>query len=401
MVEECSQTQGHLVMKGNKAYEEKDVLVFSFHNWQGRRFGGFHRIGETIARRGHRVVFCSYPRVVHKIFSNDERYSNGMLFRLTKGINCKVGGGNVFNFTVPSLLLPLSIRRRFPRTSSLLNFLSDSILFFRVSFLCHNPACIIFESTQSVLLLPRFKKRYPNAFFVYRPSDPLVGVYSDDKLIAAEKEVIESVDLNLFVNCEGYDLYKMKGWNLGKFHILPNGLNLDEFRRTYPRPLNMPASDVALYVGALNPDWRFLIKLSQILPHIKFLIICPARPVPDLMNRIRGIKNIHYIPGVTPEKVAHYITNCDVFLIPYEDKLADRPVGLHSKVFQAMAAKKPIIGKGLNEAVEKAGVFVTKDLEEFARLTNNALGQEVRYNIDLEEYDWEKFSEKLIEYLPI
>ena len=383
------------------------ITFVTYHNWETKRIGGFHKFAEGCALAGHEVVFMSFERPYYIYFKHDERLNKNVLCELSKGkvyqVEKKGKKGTILNCTWPTIRVPMPFAKWIPnkivRWASLHSIKPFSS--FQKKFL-EETNVFVLESV-GVPLFDLLKKYNPNAKFVYRPSDPIMVDGVDEREVLNEAYVLKNCDLNILVNQAGLDLYKRKMPDFNtfvKYEILSNGVDTDMFREKYPAPEILQKPNTALYVGALAPEWKLTIEIANVCPDINFIIVCPAQCPQYILDKAPD--NLVFIPGIYPSEVPAWITNCDVFIVPYPTGMYKiRPWGITAKYYQAMTAKKAIVVYDDTDELTKYGVTVTHTPEEFIKGIKNAFNGSRIVNYDLGDKDWETINKKFIERLEI
>ena len=94
------------------------ITFVSYHNWETKRIGGFHKLAEGCALAGHEVVFMSFERPYYIYFKKDERLNKTVLRELTTGKAFEVEKngkkGKILNCTWPTLDLPYVFAKHLP-----------------------------------------------------------------------------------------------------------------------------------------------------------------------------------------------------------------------------------------------------------------------------------------------
>ena len=385
--------------------EIRKITFLTGHAWKSRRLGGFHKFAEEACRQGAETVFFSFPRPYYACFMHQELYNAKAIRALQKGVSYTVHGSPLHNVTLATLKVPNFCRR----------FLSDGMMnrLERFSFtpfrhFAHKwldgTDIFVFESADGIIFIDRLKKLYPQAKFVYRPSDPLMYDGALSRYVTNELHVMEAADLNIIVNEEGLALYRRKipGFDEHiRWKLLSNGVDIISYTKTYPVPELLAGRTTVLYVGAWAVEWELLYRAADELPDCGFVVVCPNYPDGATLKEARRHTNLHYVPGIAPEEVPAWITNCTAVMVPYvTDFYKDRPLGITAKYYQAMAAKKPIVAYCDTPRLKDAGVAVTYTYEDFIAAVKEAVQQkECSYSFDLAGRDWDDVTQRFMQLL--
>lgn len=374
--------------------ELKKITFITAHNWQSKRLGGFHKFAEAACENGIETVFFSFPRPYYALFMKSELFNKKAIKSLQKGIDYTVGKSILHNITYVTLRLPNFFGK----------FLGDSIM---NKLLCFSfvpfkkfakkwldgTDIFVFESADGIAFIDKLKKMYPNSKFVYRPSDVIMYDGSLPRFANLERNVLVKADLSVFVHpgYEGFYSARVPDfYNKVKFVTISNGVDIEPFEQKYPAPAPLQKSNTALYIGAWPVDWNLIFNCSVKLPDYNFVIVCPNKPSNDILAKLSEYKNVEYIPGIMPNKIPQWMTNCDVFIVPYDKKVrTNRGLGVTAKYYQAMAAQRPIIAYNEIQAVGDVGIPLSYTEEEFSAKLKAAMGTAPKkYDYNLEERRW-------------
>lgn len=199
-------------------------------------------------------------------------------------------------------------------------------------------------------------------------------------------EVISS-SLGYLKNCSLRLIY---GKSREKFHILPNGVDLEHFKPkaksfSLSRKYAVDNKKVILFVGSLDSSHYFkgvnyLLKACQKLKRQDFKLIMVGegdlRQVYADMADSYGLADSVVFTGYVPdESLVMYYNLCDIFVLPSVDK--SEAFGM--VIIEAMACAKPVIASdlpGVREAINKRinGVLVKpKDVDNLCGQINRLL----------------------------
>ena len=217
-----------------------------------------------------------------------------------------------------------------------------------------------------------------------------------------EKELYSNADLVLLVNQESQKLYNEHSFYNKKenVRILPNAIDLSLFQLKHPCPKVLKDKRSICYVGGHPPDLELIYKLAQKITSLNIVVICPERLLKNDVRKVLNYSNISYIEGVPPEEVPKYLCNSTIIMIPYKEAWKKKPLGMHGKIMQAMACKKPLVCKNLDPKLSKYGIHIANDDNDFISIVQAILDDqlsEVEY--EFEFYDWDEFCEELSKFL--
>jgi hypothetical protein len=378
------------------------IVFLTFHNWESKRQGGFHKFAEGFAYKGWEVFFFSVPRPYYSYFMNDERLNKSVLKKLSKGIQYTVGKGVLHNLTLPTLSLPGILRKFF--SNSINKFLQRTSFqntnkFLRNKF--KGVSHFVFESNEALLYYNDIKNLFPEAKIIYRPSDPVCANKKASKyIIEAEKDILFNADTVFLVNKENLDTVTgfYKDYKKAKnFTILNNGVDLDAYIKTYDKPSILEQENTVLYVGARDIDWDMILEAAKLDKNLNFVIVCPEIPNQNFIDYTKFKNtNLFYIDGIKPIDVPKYITNANVVIIPNpKDRYKTKNWGITAKYLQAMAANKPIVAYHDGLYLKEYEIEPVYNTTDFLLKINTALKNPiVNYKYNLAERGWPGLIEK-------
>lgn len=378
------------------------ITFITFHNWETKRIGGFHKLAAAAAAKGNIVNFFSFARPYYIVFKNEERLNGKVLKQLSKGCIFKIGDGEITNFSWPTLKLPNPLYRMFPRfvnrwleTHSFRPFSSVKEKYLE------GTDVFVFESCDALDIFDKIRKNYPEAKIVYRPSDPLMVKGAPTSLVEKEIKVLKNSDMTYVVNKAGLDLYRSRILDFDsvvKYSLLPNGVSTELFKDQYPKPSELCMSNTALYVGARVIEWKLIIAAAKKLTHINFIIVCPETPPEYFLNS--GLPNIFYRSGINPKEVPAWVTNCDVVIVPNPTGWYNvKPWGITAKYYQAMESHKPIVAYEDTDELSEYGVYVAHDYNTFINMVDKAMRVKGTIEYSFKAKNWDDISNEFLSSL--
>jgi glycosyltransferase involved in cell wall biosynthesis len=194
--------------------------------------------------------------------------------------------------------------------------------------------------------------------------------------------------------------------------ILPNGIELENFKDIYPREQQNIIKKTIIFVGGLKPikGIDYLIKAMKIIteksPDTNLLIVGDGTERKKLETLVRELNlqnSISFAGKVTNEQIPKYMAQADVFVLP---SLSE---GFGIVVVEAMASGLPIVTtnvRGLPELVkngENGFIAKPKDPKDLAEkimliLENKDLRETIAKTniIKAREYTWDHIVDELI-----
>lgn len=373
--------------------------VLTQHQWIAKREAGFHAIGRALLADGWDVLFLTNPVNWAYITGRIAEGGLGNTRRLVAGQRTVEGRGSLLNVTTLDYSPPKL--RRLSRTQQ-----AEVRLLEKARRLRPNPDLLVIESTRMVRQWPKLRQWFPDTPLLYRPSDPIICRTDQDygpTLHQAELDLIRTSQSVLCVNAQGAAAYRDRLET--EFHdrldIVPNGLHLAAFQTEHPRPTGFPQTGKVVlgYVGASGPHWSAILAAADQQPDIAFLVICPVVPPSTVRRRLTELRNVHYVNGIAPDEVPAWIQAMDAVMVPYPDECRLWARGGHAKLYQAIAAGKPILGLNTGQGSQPFVSIYCESSEEFVRAVPKITQAAPVDKETIAHLDWSRFQQRFLEHV--
>lgn len=208
----------------------------------------------------------------------------------------------------------------------------------------------------------------------------------------------------IFVQCNGADLGMFEKYSLDK----------EEARRKFSFPLDQK---VVMYCGHLY-DYKgigLILDLAQKMPGAIFVLIGGSpedKARWEGISQGRNLKNVIFTGFVIQQMVPQYLSAADVLILPNVGKDRESDYTLPLKLFDYMAARRPIVASKLKNIENvlvhnESGLLANPDdVESFYVNINNLLINDAHadrlalnaYN-RVKEITWDKRAEKILNFL--
>ena len=266
-----------------------------------------------------------------------------------------------------------------------------------------------FMASQGSAAAYLFKLFYPKVPFVLTLQEGDLGRNSPfDRFW--QRRVIKKADVITAIS--GYLAEFAKRYNKrAPVHIVPNGVDLEKFRKQELGIMNYGKDKVIITVSRLvrkngiDTLIKAVPKLKSLIPDSKFIIQIigegPERKKLEKLAVKSGVTDkVRFLGSVSNDEVPGHLAEADVFVRP------SRSEGLGSAFLEAMAAGVPVIGTrvgGIPDFLKdwKTGLFCkTDDPEDLAQKIDmilkddNLSGKLVENGRKLveERYDWDRIA---------
>jgi teichuronic acid biosynthesis glycosyltransferase TuaH len=102
--------------------------------------------------------------------------------------------------------------------------------------------------------------------------------------------------------------------------LIPNGVDIEHFRRPRPRPADLPKPPVAVYVGSLHDariDVELVLEVARSLPQLNLAFLGPNSLEPDSQRLLDAMPNIVMLGPRPYSEVPGYLQHADVVIVPH------------------------------------------------------------------------------------
>ena len=251
-------------------------------------------------------------------------------------------------------------------------------------FLCHVPL-ETFKIVKKPFVVTMtwnypFAIQIPGARIIYDLVDHL-DVFSGNrrKIERQHQLLLNSAEIVLATSRALYDQVKP---HRPDALLCPNGVDYDRFTESIHgdseppgdiAPMLFQGSPTVGYVGALAEwlDFDLLEGVARLRPDVVFILIGPDLDG-STPSKLTEIQNIHRLGVKVHDEVPIYLQYFDITMIPFlvnDVTHAVSPI----KLFEYMAAAKPVISTPLNESIQYPGVLIAGNHQEFSNKIDEAL----------------------------
>ncbi|MFB0564476.1 MAG: glycosyltransferase [Candidatus Aminicenantaceae bacterium] len=186
-----------------------------------------------------------------------------------------------------------------------------------------------------------------------------------------QRKLIKKAD---YVFVTGKNLMNYQEPDKQKFAYLPNGVDIDHFRKKFetPEEYKTITSPRVLFVGLIY-DWfdKDLLKyIASELPDHNFILVGSSNTdVSDL----KAVKNIHFLGPRNYEVIPGYMQHADVGIIPFKVNQLTNSVS-PIKLFEYFAAGLPVVSTDFFEIRQmRSPATLARDPSEFLQAVVEAI----------------------------
>jgi glycosyltransferase involved in cell wall biosynthesis len=172
--------------------------------------------------------------------------------------------------------------------------------------------------------------------------------------------------------------------------VVPNGVDVDHFRRPRPRPPDLPATPTGVYVGSLHDarlDVELILKLADALPQLNVVLVGPDSLSPESRCRLARRHNV-FLRGARPYKdVPAYLQHADVVIVPH--RVTPFTESLDPiKAYECLAITTPTVATPVAGFREHAEVLHVVARERFTKHVAEVVSSPPDRHNRVEPVDW-------------
>ena len=181
---------------------------------------------------------------------------------------------------------------------------------------------IIYDVTDDWLLAPLAPRR-------------LERLKADDALLVARSDAVVVCSL---------DLARSRG-RTRPVDLIPNGVDVDRFRRPYQRPADLPGGPIALYVGTLHEDrvdLELVHDLARARPELQIVLVGPDDLPAAKTARLAALPSVHLLGAKPYDEVPAYLQHADLVIVPHRVNPFTESLD-PIKAYECLAAERPTV----------------------------------------------------------
>lgn len=207
------------------------------------------------------------------------------------------------------------------------------------------------------------------------------GQISKEQIVRDHEKLVRDSTL-LLVTAE--DLLRQVEGRRPDAVLCPNGVDLSHFASTGSHAPDQPPADLAPILAAGKPiigyhgalarwfDFELVKAAARCRPDLSFVLIGPDydRTLPP--SGVLELNNVHWLGKKDYADLPGYVRRFDVAMIPFQlNSITHATSPL--KLFEYMAAGKPVVITPMRESMRYPGVLVAQDAQDFSSKLDQAL----------------------------
>jgi glycosyltransferase involved in cell wall biosynthesis len=177
-----------------------------------------------------------------------------------------------------------------------------------------------------------------------------------------------------------------------RVHLIPNGVEVERFRRPQQRPKDLPVGRTAVYAGSLHEarlDLELVVELAAELEHVQVVFVGPDSLSAAGRRRLESLPNVSLLGQRPYTEVPAYLQHADVLIVPHavsEFTNSLDPI----KAYECLAVETPTVATPVAGFRELAGAVTVAERPGFVRAVADVLSGAVIRTGSVVPADWEK-----------
>jgi glycosyltransferase involved in cell wall biosynthesis len=173
--------------------------------------------------------------------------------------------------------------------------------------------------------------------------------------------------------------------------LVPNGVDIEHFRRPRARPDDLPESPVAVYVGSLHDariDIELVVELARTQPELKLALIGPNSLALASSRRLSEMPNVFLLGPRPYREVPAYLQHADVLIVPHQISPFTESLD-PIKAYECVAVRTPTVATPVAGFRELDGVLEIAPRTSFSASVSNVLAGRAFVSRDVVPPSWE------------
>lgn len=173
--------------------------------------------------------------------------------------------------------------------------------------------------------------------------------------------------------------------------LVPNGVDVEHFRRPHPRPVDLPPAPTAVYVGSLHDarlDVELVAELAEALPQLGVVLVGPDSLGGDSHRLLSRHPNIHLLGARPYEDVPAYLQHAEVVIVPH--RVSPFTESLDPiKAYECLAITTPTVATPVAGIREQADALHVVRREGFTRTAAEVVATSSKRDDRVDPVDWD------------
>jgi glycosyltransferase involved in cell wall biosynthesis len=174
--------------------------------------------------------------------------------------------------------------------------------------------------------------------------------------------------------------------------VVPNGVDVEHFRRPRPRPLDLPAKPVAIYAGSLHDsriDIELVAELARNLPHVSLVFVGPNSLSVESKTVLEELRNVFLLGPRPYDDIPAYLQHSDVVIVPHRISRFTESLD-PIKVYECLAVETPTVATRVAGFRDHAHELHVVEREAFVKQITDVLAEPRRCAKNEDLPSWEE-----------
>jgi teichuronic acid biosynthesis glycosyltransferase TuaH len=161
----------------------------------------------------------------------------------------------------------------------------------------------------------------------------------------------------------------------GQVVIIPNGVDIEHFRRVRGRPADLSNPPIAVYVGTLHDariDVELVVELARGLPSLSVVLIGPDALSSGSRARLNRLPNVQLLGPRPYSSIPAYLQHADVIIVPHVVSPFTESLD-PIKAYECLAVDRPVVATPVAGFRQHAADFDVVGRESFSSAVARAL----------------------------
>jgi glycosyltransferase involved in cell wall biosynthesis len=173
--------------------------------------------------------------------------------------------------------------------------------------------------------------------------------------------------------------------------VVPNGVDVEHFRRPQPRPSDLPAASTAVYVGSLHDarlDVELVDDLADALPQLSVVLVGPDSLGRESHDVLARHPNVHLLGARPYAVIPAYLQHADVVIVPH--RVTPFTESLDPiKAYECLATATPTVATPVSGFREYAEALHVVGRENFKQCVAEVVSSPPNRDNRFEPVDWD------------
>ncbi len=172
--------------------------------------------------------------------------------------------------------------------------------------------------------------------------------------------------------------------------LIPNGVDIEHFRRPRTRPADLPNGPVAIYVGSLHDariDGELIVEVAHALPQVNVVLVGPNSLSSETGRRLSAEPNVWLLGSRPYRDIPAFLQHADVIIVPH--RVTEFTESLDPiKAYECLAVDRPTVSTPIAGFREHEGAIHIVVRGEFVRRVADVLAGQAQTLARIPPAEW-------------